>query len=83
MEKFEKQFEDLDVQTQTMENAMSSTTTMTTPADEVDTLIAQVAEEAGLELDEQMANAPLGTTSKAEQEQDELTERLARLRNQN
>lgn len=83
MDKFEKQFEDLDVQTQTMENAMSSTTTMTTPAEEVDSLISQVAEENGLELDDQMSNAPLGTTSTAEREQDELTERLARLRNNN
>eukprot|EP00160_Parvularia_atlantis_P012717 Unigene2582_Nuclearia_a/m.7973 Unigene2582_Nuclearia_a/g.7973 ORF Unigene2582_Nuclearia_a/g.7973 Unigene2582_Nuclearia_a/m.7973 type:complete len:227 (+) Unigene2582_Nuclearia_a:129-809(+) len=82
MEKFEKQFEDLDVQTQTMENAMSSTTTMTTPAEEVDQLIAQVADEAGLDFDKQVANAPFGTTSKAEQEQDDLTQRLARLRNE-
>jgi len=45
MDKFEKQFEDLDVQTQTMENAMSSSTVMTTPAEQVDSLIMQVAEE--------------------------------------
>ncbi len=31
MEKFEKQFEDLDVQTGYMENAMGDTTTLTVP----------------------------------------------------
>ena len=31
MDKFEKQFEDLDVQSQTMDEAMSSTTTLTVP----------------------------------------------------
>lgn len=31
MEKFEKQFEDLDVQSAAMDNAMSSTTTLTSP----------------------------------------------------
>ena len=31
MDKFEKQFEDLDVQTTSMENAMSNTTTLTVP----------------------------------------------------
>ena len=47
MDKFEKQFEDLDVQTQTMENAMSSTTTITAPENQIDTLMQQVADEAG------------------------------------
>ena len=50
MDKFEKQFEDLDVQTQTMENAMSSTTTITAPENQVDTLMQQVADEAGYGL---------------------------------
>lgn len=31
MEKFEKQFEDLDVQSAAMDSAMSSTTTLTVP----------------------------------------------------
>lgn len=47
MDKFEKQFEDLDVQTGYMENAMSSTTTVTAPEHQVDTLMQQVADEAG------------------------------------
>lgn len=47
MDKFEKQFEDLDVQTTTMENAMSSTTTISTPEYQVDSLMQQIADEAG------------------------------------
>lgn len=37
---------------------------------------------AGLEVNLSTPNAPLGTTSTAEREQDELSERLARLRNE-
>ena len=42
MDKFEKEFEDLDVQTSVMENAMGTATTTTTPANQVDDLIRQV-----------------------------------------
>jgi len=35
----------------------------------------------GLEVDLSMANAPVGTHTAAEKEQDELSERLAKLRN--
>nr|GBN79470.1 Charged multivesicular body protein 1b [Araneus ventricosus] len=47
MDKFEKQFEDLDVQSSYMENTMSSTTTVTVPQNDVDHLMRQVADEAG------------------------------------
>eukprot|EP00730_Choanoeca_flexa_P013688 TRINITY_DN5592_c0_g1_i1.p1 TRINITY_DN5592_c0_g1~~TRINITY_DN5592_c0_g1_i1.p1 ORF type:complete len:195 (+),score=53.07 TRINITY_DN5592_c0_g1_i1:175-759(+) len=81
MDKFEKQFEDLDVQTAVMEGAMSSTTVASMPEGQVDSLMSEIADEHGLEL-----GAELGTpaTSIAQQEaaaeQDELSERLARLR---
>ena len=42
MDQFEKQFEDLDVQSEYVEAAMSQSTTLTTPADQVDLLINQV-----------------------------------------
>ena len=82
MDKFEQQFEDLDVQTATMEGAMSSTTAMTTPQEDVERLMTEVAEAHGLELDLSTPNAPTVSTSSAEKEQDELSERLAKLRNQ-
>ncbi|KAH8021142.1 hypothetical protein HPB51_012537 [Rhipicephalus microplus] len=47
MDKFEKQFEDLDVQASCMEDTMSSTTTVTAPQHEVEGLMQQVADEAG------------------------------------
>jgi charged multivesicular body protein 1 len=50
MDKFESQFADLDVQTSYMESTMSDTTALTTPQDQVDGLINQVADEAGLEV---------------------------------
>lgn len=82
MDKFEKQFEDLDVQSGYMEQAMSNTTTMTTPQNDVDTLMQEVADEAGLELNMELPQgetSPMGQAS-ASQEQDELSQRLAELR---
>ncbi|XP_071956696.1 charged multivesicular body protein 1b-like [Antedon mediterranea] len=83
MEKFEKQFENLDVQSASMEETMSSSTTMSTPQADVDSLMQQVADEAGLELNMEL---PTGQTSALSMgastaEQDELTQRLSKLRN--
>lgn len=47
MDKFEQQFEDLDVQSSYMENTMSQTTTTAVPQGDVDSLLQQVADEAG------------------------------------
>jgi charged multivesicular body protein 1 len=47
MDKFENQFEDLDVQSSYMENTMSQTTTTAVPQSDVDNLMQQVADEAG------------------------------------
>ncbi|XP_046918429.1 charged multivesicular body protein 1 [Dermatophagoides farinae] len=84
MDKFEKQFEDLDVQTTTMENSISSSTTVATPENQVDSLMQQVADEAGLELNMELPSAgqtTVGTKSTvASSEQDELSKRLAQLR---
>merc|ERR1712002_851182 len=61
MDKFESQFEDLDVHTAVMEDAMGTATTTTTPASQVDDLIKQVADESGLEISAQMVPAPSNT----------------------
>ncbi|CAG7835840.1 unnamed protein product [Allacma fusca] len=84
MDKFEKQFEDLDVQAGYMENAMSSTTTTTVPQGDVDHLLHSVADEAGLELTMELPNGETESiaSTQVSQEQDELTARLARLRQQ-
>jgi len=84
MDKFEKQFEDLDVQTSVMENAMGTATTTTTPATQVDDLIKQVAEENGLEVTSQLASVPSGTIGESvaatSTVDDPLSRRLAALR---
>lgn len=85
MDKFESQFEDLDVQTEYMEGAMAGTTTMTTPQNEVETLMHQVADEHGLEMKEELGrlepSSVLGEAKKKENDEDALlTERLKALR---
>ena len=84
MDKFEKEFEDLDVQTSVMEGAMSQTTATNVPTDAVDVLMKQAADEAGIELSHELPSAAtntIGTTQQvATSEPDELSQRLARLR---
>lgn len=90
MEKFEKQFEDLDVHTQVLEGAMGDAVTMSTPQDQVDQLILQVAEQNGLEVTDQLAElnpasgslAPAAASkSRPSTKEDDLDRRLAALRN--
>ncbi|KAK4005545.1 charged multivesicular body protein 1b-2 [Daphnia magna] len=89
MDKFEKQFEDLDVQSSCMDTAMSQTTTTSVPQNDVDFLMQQVADEAGIELNMELPqgntstlnpSVAVGASTQASTEQDELTQRLARLR---
>ena len=47
MDRFEKQFENLDIQSQYMESAMSGTTQQFAPEDEVKNLMQKTADEAG------------------------------------
>uniref|UniRef100_A0A8C7I2H6 Charged multivesicular body protein 1B n=3 Tax=Oncorhynchus TaxID=8016 RepID=A0A8C7I2H6_ONCKI len=81
---FEHQFETLDVQTAQMEDTMSSTTTLTTPQNQVDSLMHELADEAGLDLNMELPQGQTGSvgTSVASAEQDELSSRLAKLRDQ-
>lgn len=83
MDKFEQQFEDLDVQSSVMENTMSSTVTTSVPQNDVDSLMLKIADEAGLELNMELPSNPsttVGSTVQASTEQDELSARLAKLR---
>merc|ERR1712152_116147 len=76
MDNFEKEFEDLDVQTSVMEGAMSQTTATNIPQDSVEVLMRQAADEAGLELKMDIPGAAtntIGTTVQSStKEQDEL-----------
>ncbi|RXG73802.1 Charged multivesicular body protein 1a [Armadillidium vulgare] len=70
-----------------MEDSMGQATTLSTPKDAVDQLIQEVADEAGLEVMDQLNDAqsiPSGSISVGERSQtqdDALTRRLAKLRN--
>jgi hypothetical protein len=86
MDKFESQFADLDVQTSYMESTMSDTTALTTPQDQVDQLINQVADEAGLEIQHGLgevkvpAQAVEAGKEENKEEDGKLAERLRALR---
>merc|ERR1712203_483553 len=84
MDKFESQFEDLDVHTSVMENAMGTATTTTTPESAVEALMKQVADENGLEITENLASVPSQTigepTATTATADDALGRRLAALR---
>ena len=85
MDKFEEQFENLDLRSGYMENAMSSTTALTTPESEVDSLMQQVADEHNLEFESNLDSVsvvqPQAATEKQSEKDDEkaLEERLKRL----
>lgn len=83
MEKFEQQFEDLDVQTDCMQNSLASTTAVSTPQDEVDELMMRVADENGLELQMELPGANLSSIAASKQHNpvSQLEARLEGLRN--
>lgn len=83
MDKFESQFEDLDVQTSYMDGAMDKTTASAMPQEQIEELMQQVADENGLEIAQELPTAGKATlnTGTVEREQDVLTQRLANLRN--
>jgi len=83
MDRFETQTEDMDVATGYYENATSSATAVGTPQEDVDRLMSQVADEAGVELHQEMEGATPAQTIKTgptEVEENGLGERLRALR---
>jgi charged multivesicular body protein 1 len=85
MDRFETQFEDLDVATGYYENATTSATAVGTPQEDVDRLMNQVADEAGVELHQEMEGAKAVSAAPiksgpTEVEEDGLGERLRALR---
>jgi charged multivesicular body protein 1 len=86
MDKFETQFTDLDVQTEYMEDAMSSTTAVSTPQDQIDQLMRQTAEEANIQLQHDLATKDISSLpdltakEKHKEEDDKLADRLRALR---
>jgi charged multivesicular body protein 1 len=82
MDKFETQFETLDVQTGVVENAMNNQAALSTPEEDVNELMQQVADEHGLEVSLGLpgaANAPIRAPAQG-QANDDLSSRIAELR---
>lgn len=83
MDTFEKQFDTLDVTSKYMEDSMAQSTSLTTPEDQVTSLMAEVADEYGLDVSAKLGG--IDTTNKADPlavQHDELTQRLAALKAQ-
>uniref|UniRef100_A0A7S0YI99 Uncharacterized protein n=1 Tax=Polytomella parva TaxID=51329 RepID=A0A7S0YI99_9CHLO len=83
MGQFEKQFEDLDLQSEVVNQVMGAQANLLTPEEDVVALMQQVAEEHGLELAMAMPNAGVSVPVKAPvqaEAQDDLSKRLAELR---
>ncbi|GAA5901685.1 Did2p [Sporobolomyces salmoneus] len=91
MDKFESQFEDLDVQTGYLEGTLSSDNAISAPSDQVDLLMSQVADEAGLEIQHELQGTEKASknvpnleeqqrVTATEEEEDALAKRLRALR---
>lgn len=81
MNAFEKQFENLDVQTGVMDDAMNRQAALTTPPDQVNLLLQQIADEHGLEAKLQLPQAgQMNFTAESNAEKNEEDARQARLR---
>ena len=79
MDEFEKQFENLDVQTEFVEQAMGNTSALSTPPADVALLMQQIADEHGLEFASDLPAA--GTTIlAAKQAEADLANRLETLK---
>jgi charged multivesicular body protein 1 len=100
MDSLEKNFEDLEVKTKVMDDAMKNATSVQQPVDQVANLMQEMADEAGIEINLNIPTAPvnIGTSVALKEQvrlfsffrlfisiiffifQDELTQRLAKLR---
>ncbi|GMG40161.1 unnamed protein product [Ambrosiozyma monospora] len=86
MDKFEDQFEDLESSTNYYENVSGDMNATRQPQEQVDLLMSQIADEAGLELKHKIGDANVSLETPAQKQtvvepEDKLTERLRALRN--
>ncbi|KAL0491696.1 vacuolar protein sorting protein VPS46 [Acrasis kona] len=80
MDKFEQQFGNLDVATEYMEGAMGAATSLSTPEDQVNQLMAEVADEHGLEINDSLGGIKTGKADLDSVYKSDLTERLKKLK---
>lgn len=85
MDQFEKQFETMDVVAQSMDAAIGQSVAVTTPEDEVTTLMSQVADENNLDIrsyvqENSLPNARLPTAADTVKEDDDFEARFEALK---
>lgn len=81
MNQFEKQFEDLDVNTAVMDDAMNKQAALSTPPDQVNELLLKIADENNLEVQlPQAGNNKVPAPIAQEGDKDSLTARLDALK---
>lgn len=83
METFEKQFEDLDVQSGVMNDAMNKQAALSTPPDQVHTLLQQIADDNNMDLKIGLPQAGSSQLPESAQQEDDLAARLASIRGAN
>ena len=88
MDKFETQFETMDVTAEYMQSSLGQSAATSTPDDQVTNLMQQVADEHGLDVRAQLADGQMGgalpaapqrTAASNDPEMDELSKRMAAL----
>ncbi|CAH8510167.1 unnamed protein product [Schistosoma turkestanicum] len=83
MDKFEREFDNMDIQSKLVSSSLANTMSISTPENEVQGLINQIADETGIELNYELpgsTNGPVSVAPISAEEEDGLTQRLARLR---
>lgn len=83
MDQFEKTFVNMEVQAEFVESAMAGSTSLSTPEEDVNSLMQQVADDYGLEISvglPQAASHVLPTSETASVSEDDLSRRLAELK---
>ncbi|KAH0687672.1 hypothetical protein AABB24_006848 [Solanum stoloniferum] len=83
MDQFERQFVNMEVQAEFMESSMAGSTSLSTPEDQVNSLMHQVADDYGLEVSvglPQAAGHAIPTKDSEKVDEDDLTRRLAELK---
>lgn len=81
MDKFEQQFEELDTSASYYEKTTGVVGGIDTPQEDVDILLQQTAEEAGIEMQQEIRMVEAPQTKPSEEVEDKLEERLRLLRN--
>lgn len=81
MGNFESQFEDMDIQISGMDSVISSATANSTPQNEIEGLMRQIADENGLEFKQEIGVNLPEIKVDPNQIQDDLNSRLSKLRN--